>query len=494
MTTNLELCARQDMVVRAYFALDVTRVAVRYQVSITLDAETELRLEDMQSDIDRLAASVARNYTDESCVFLHTDELEAECRLQLVNVIVKDWLSRAKTRAVFFRVLKTAMTNRMRSLVQQYRFTQKRTGIKPPPKHERRLDFKSYKPNEISLDDPDAHLQVGEDERGIHEDDMDARELLRTINEHLPENVDENGLPLRAVLQELHTPSHTSFVFAQLDAHRGLKNYDRMKVRITNAHRAAALNISLEVFEKAVLIIQQVTMRLREMNPDDIRYDAIMAKLSETFNVQVPKNLSPMNVRRLFTVAARVNWQRINPEIEGMLSEVGAVVPKFDKDSMRCHGVLYLQGHKTCEMCGVKVSCAAQANNVGLGQITLHPKLLGAKLQRTPYIVPGPIVGPPATTTERERVIVDYLFRNYRRVTHQGELYFQPKDFGDKAKLIFCVGLSTIPLRLRFCKPNPLLKRKLTYVNKGYYSPETATAEAVISLINEHVRSAYVPV
>ena len=482
MTKQLEVFAQQDLVLMALYQMDITTTMARTRVTIIV--ESELRLEDMQSDIDRLAASVARNYTDESCVFLHTDELEAECKAHLVNVLEKDWLRRAKTRVDFFRVLKTAMNNRMRSLVQQYRFTQKRTGIKPPPKHERRIDFNSHKPNEISLDDPDAHLQVGEDERGIHEDDMDTQELIKEISARL------RGVP-RTVFQELTNPCEATFSIAWMDAYRGLQNFDRMKVRITHAHMAEGLDMELEAFEKAVLTIQQVTMRLREMNPEDTRYDAMMAQLSEVFNVQVPKNLSAMHVRRMFTIAARDNWQKVTPEVEEMLGELGAVAPKFDKDSMRCHGVLFQRGHKICEACGVKVSCAAQAANLGLGEITIHPKLLGAKLRRTPYILPSPTSAPPLTTTERDQTIVDYLFRNFKRVTHQGELYFQPKDFGDKAKLIFCVGQSTIPLRLRFCKPNPFLKRKLVYVNKGYYVTETMPAEEVIELINEHARFAY---
>ena len=472
-----------DPFLAALAELDVRHVIARVNVTVTFEV-SELRLEDMQEDINRLAHSVALRYTDESCVFLHTDELVGECQAVLANVIYKQWLSRARSRGVFFRVLKSSMCNRMRSVVQQYRFTQKRTGIKPPPKHQRNVDFKSYKPNEISLDDPDSHLQVGEDERGVHENDLDAKELLREIREHTLRG-------FRPVLDELLNPCPEALNIAQLDAYRGLKNYDRMKVRITHAHMAEAIGWELEWFEKAVLHIQQVTTRLREMNPEDQRYDEILTMLSEAFSVQVPRTQSPMIVRRMFTIAARDNWQKVTPEVEEALGELGAVAPKFDKDSMRCHGVLYLRGHKICESCGVKVSCAAQAANIGLGEITIHPKLLGAKLTRTPFIMASPSAASPITTTEREQNIVDYLFRNFKRVTHQGELYFQPKDFTDKAKLIFSIGESAIPLRLRFCKPNPLIKKKLVYVNKGYYAPDTMPAETVIELINQHASFAY---
>jgi hypothetical protein len=482
MTLNSPDWTRDPFLV-ALSKLDVRHVIARVNVTVTVEV-SELRLEDMQEDIERLAHSVALRYTDETSVFLHTDELVGECKAALANVIHKEWLIKARSRGVFFRVLKTAMCNRMRSLVQQYRFTQKRTGIKPPPKHQRNVDFKSYKPNEISLDGPDAHLQVGEDERGVHENDLDAKELLREITDALP-------IGIRPALEELMSPCRATLNIAQLDAYRGLKNYDRMKVRISHAHMAEGIGWPLDFFEKAVLQIQQVTMRLREMKPEDQRYDELLAMLSEAFNVQVPRSQAPMIVRRMFTIAARDNWQKVTPEVEEALGELGAVAPKFDKDSMRCHGVLYQRGHKICESCGVKISCATQAANIGLGEITIHPKLLGAKLTRTPFITASPSAASPITTTEREQSIVDYLFRNFKRVTHQGELYFQPKDFTDKSKLIFSIGVSAIPLRLRFCKPNPLLKKKLVYANKGYYAPEAMPAEAVIELINEHASFAY---
>jgi len=455
---------------------------------------TLLVLEDMQPDIDRMAASVAKRYTDDSCIMLKTDELEAECRRTLAHVLDKGALTFCKTRNEFFSYLKSSFMNRMCSLVQQYRFTQKRTGIKPPPKHERNVNnvnFASCKPNEISLDDPDAHLQVGENPQGFHESEMDAKELTREIFEHLPIGLDANGAPVRAVFSELINPSLNTLCIATLDAYRGTDKPERIKIRISNAHRAEALNVPLPIFEKAVLLIQQVTLRLRNMNPEDQRYDEVLALLSSTFNVQVPKSLSPMIIRRMFTIAARDNWQRVTPEIEEALGELGAVAPKFDKDSMRCHGVLYQRGHKICESCGLKVSCAAQAANQALGEIIIHPKLLGAKLRRTPYILPNPTQSAPLTTTEREQSIVDYLFRNFKHVTHQGEMYFQPKDFPDKTKLIFSLGETTIPMKLRFCKPNPLLKRRLVYVNKGYYAPDNMPAEEVIDLINQHASFAY---
>ena len=447
--------------------------------------QRKLCFEDCFEDAKRLAASIAAQYTDKSCVFLHTDELEAEARFVLVNVLEKKWLNRAANRAEFFRVLKSAMMNRMRSLLQQHRYTQKRTGIKPPPKHERNIRFESCKPKEISLDDPEAHLQVGEEEQGLHEDGLDTKELIREIKARL--NYIEKG-----VFEELTSPSIDALNLAWIESHRKQEGVPP-RLDITDAQKAEALGVTEEQFRKAVLRIQQVTLRLREMNPDDQSYEMAVEKLAELFHLQIPKSTNQMIVRRMLTIAARDNWQKVNPEAEQLLGIVGAESPKFDRDALRCYGVLYLRGHRLCESCGMKPGCSARAENAGLGLITIHPKLLGAKMRRTPYITPVPARDKPLLTSSmRDSDIVTYLStRKFKRVTHQGDLYFQPKDFPDKQKMLFCIGQTSIPLRLRFCNPNQPLRKKLLYANKGYYPSEQLSAAEVIVLIDEHVKSAY---
>lgn len=456
---------------------------------------SSLKFDELFGDAKRLAATIAAHYTDKSCVFLHTDELESEARMALVNVLQKGWLDRAKTRGEFFKVLKTAMCNRMRSLVQQHRFTQKRTGIKPPPKHERNLSFESCKPNEISLDDPNAHLQVGEADRGVHEDDFDTKELVREIKLRL-------CLFERLVFEQMVEPDFLALELAKQDSIRKQKPGAFCKITITDENKSQGLGINTDnqpyvehhAWEKAVLRIQEVTLQLREMNPTNQAYELALDKLAELFQLQIPKAIPPLIVRRMLTIAARDNWQKVNPEVEAMLVSVGAAAPKFDRDSMQCYGVLYLKGHRLCESCGVKVSCSTRAANLGLGEITIHPKLLGAKLRRTPYVVAAVSPNKPLLTSSmRDNEIVNYLSSGkFKRVTHQNDLYFQPKDFPDKQKMLFCVGQSAIPLRLRFCNPSPALRSKLLYQNKGYYPSELLSAVEVIALISEHAKSAYV--
>lgn len=471
--------------IRLHVYLDITLVVPRAGPKRTPRAREVLRLDDMVDDIDRLALSLAHRYTDQSSVFLHTDELVAEAKATLVNVLEGDWLKRARTRAEFFKIVKSSMKNRMCSLVQTYRFTQKRTGIKPPPKHERNLSFESTKPNEISLDDPDSHLQVGEDFGGAEESNIDVRDLVANIRLNL------NWAAL-AVFDTMIAPPLGAFVLAQLESYRG--NSQKVRVQVTEDHVVASSEgvFTKETYRKAVLQVQQVTMRLRSMNENDLRYDAALQALSKVFGVQVPKSTPLMVTRRLFTIAARDNWKKVTPEVETDLTTVGAVAPKHNHDSMNCFGVMYQRGHKICESCGVKVACSTQAANIGLGAITISPKLLGAKTRRTPFILPNPDVNalPPASNV-RDMTIIDYLWRHFKQVTHNGEMYMQLREFSDKEKLLFNLGESTIPLRLRFCKPGPILRTRLACVGKCYYLPDETEAETAILWINEHAKDAY---
>jgi hypothetical protein len=96
---------------------------------------------------------------------LHHDELQAECRAKLALIIHAGHLNRCPTRGKAFGFIKTAMSNHVRSLVQKYAFTEKRTGVKPPPKQRyssiRWNCIQAAKVVNLSLDDEDACAQLG---------------------------------------------------------------------------------------------------------------------------------------------------------------------------------------------------------------------------------------------------------------------------------------------------------------------------------------------
>jgi len=121
--------------------------------------------DDLTGDIARLIGIVTTPYVDDSNPMLHSDELHAECRAKLAMILHAGHLNKCPTRAKAFGFIKTALQNHLRSLIQKYVFTEKRTGIKSSPKHskfsERWFDPQPTKALCISLNDQEHHMEVG---------------------------------------------------------------------------------------------------------------------------------------------------------------------------------------------------------------------------------------------------------------------------------------------------------------------------------------------
>lgn len=437
----------------------------------------------VETDVTRIIHGLATKYTDHTCVFLHTDEISSELWAKYAKAAPTAFSRAGQSRAKFFGYIKTCLANHSRSLVQRHRFTQKRTGFKPPDQDAPDQEAQR-KPTEISLDDPDAHCQVGSD-TGLAE--IEARDLLTEI-------VTKCNPLQTLVCRQLARPNATTLALASMDAHRGRPTQAAGSVRIdiTRRHLAEGLGMSLETFEKTVLEVKAIT-RTMTTAIEDFAANAAVAELAKVFDLQIPKHLDQVIIRRLLTIAARDQWQKVDSRVEDLLQTAGAIPPKFNGSTLSCFGVLYQQNHRICNACGQRDSCAVQAKNVGLGDITLSPKLLGTKLTRTPTLLHShPRNTPPVTASRRDMTIGEFLYANYRRVTHNGEIYFQPKEFTDKTHLIISLS-SQLPMRLRFHAPSTDIKAKLVQRGTAYYAPDAASADDVIELINQHTKDAYGP-
>jgi hypothetical protein len=100
----------------------------------TLATQPWLTPDDLMADIEQIIAKIIRLYVDPSNPMLHFDELRAECRAKLARILHDGCLIRCPTKAKAFAFIKTSFSNHVRSLVQKYAFTEKRTGVKHPPK------------------------------------------------------------------------------------------------------------------------------------------------------------------------------------------------------------------------------------------------------------------------------------------------------------------------------------------------------------------------
>ncbi|MCL4785377.1 MAG: hypothetical protein KJ070_01085 [Verrucomicrobia bacterium] len=138
--------------------------------------------DDLTGDVERLIMRTVTPYVDPSNPMLSLDELQAECRAKLAKIIDSGRLAQCPTRGKMFAFVKTSFRNHVRSLVQKYVFTAKRTGVEPPP----RLPLGAAcvaavrKVQIIRLDDPDIGHQVGHDDDRFRQSEF-IEELLANL-------------------------------------------------------------------------------------------------------------------------------------------------------------------------------------------------------------------------------------------------------------------------------------------------------------------------
>ena len=130
-----------------------------------LASQPWITLDDVTGDIERMIGILVAPYVDDSNPLMHRDELKAECRAKLAYILHAGHLHKCPTRAKAFGFIKTSMKNHIMSLIQKFAFTEKRTGVKAPPKshRNRRVDGDRHRAavTVLSLDDEEASLQVG---------------------------------------------------------------------------------------------------------------------------------------------------------------------------------------------------------------------------------------------------------------------------------------------------------------------------------------------
>lgn len=455
-------------------------------------AERPPVLNDMMPDIERLIHSVALRFTDKTCAHLHYDEMVGECRFKLAEIIDRGELQRQPTRGNFFKFFKTALQNQARSRVQKYRFTEKRTGFKPPPRDQRTYTVgpddddchhegtvvvpEHHKNVEISLDDEDANVQVTS---SAALDDVEFQQVVQEYEVILTEVE-------RMVFRQMAMPNQMSYLYAFQDACHG-KTSAKIQVKIKNVHLALGLGITVELFEEAVLSIRQRVHAYRTMNDAEriqqSRYNATLATLKELFGLQIPPGTDDILVRRLFTIAARDQYSKVdgNPQAQEMLEMIGAKVPRLHADGqLACYGVLYQKNHRHCNHCGLRQSCSVEAANVGLGKIALSPRLLGARQTRVPVVLP---VDSDSAGSQDEADVVGYLDESFMAAPRRDGIYYTLKDC---AKPVFLLCLEN-PFRLRFCNPSTSLRERL-HGPKRNYPPPTATVQDIIALVDQHAK------
>lgn len=465
--------------------------------------------EDITGDIDRLIKSVIVNSTDESNVSLQFDELRGELMLKLAQILNRrDYFF--PDRKAFFGFLKTSLVRHKQTHIQRHVFTHKRTGIKHTKRTEQE-QFQETDPHKDFMALEEAHkpikIELDDDETGAAnffgtDGGRENQEAMEAINVF----IDTYLTPHEAmVLRQEIEPNDAAYTYAYVDHHDG----DRQgKFKIREVHKAKGIGLELPSYKKTLASVRQkLESRFKgkcmSENAEDQKVRQAELQLCEIFNMQVPSHVDPMIKRRAFTVAARVNFDKVKMTkgIEALLESVGAYTPKKYGENLGCFGVLWEAGQRTCGLCSIEESCKERTANLGLGKNDVHlsRKLLGATMIRTPLILPKiepvPEEGTPIdasslivyTGTDRDAEILDFLNESMMPVIYEGEIFYRLPDKGQKR--IFCVGQPERLMKLRFCNPSDKLRSELIAYGHGplWTVADELAVEDVKSLMNKHI-------
>lgn len=448
--------------------------------------------DEMVGDMGNIINKVVAPYVSQSCMELHFEELVSECWAKTTKMNADGLLTRCRTRSEYFAQYKTAIVNHVCSLIQKYIFTEKRTGVKAPPKDKRSsITEHTARPMEVRIDDPDANVQISEIESG--DDSASFRELLEEVAVRL--NYLEKG-----VLNQLISPNEEALFYARQEAEIGRDVGDPLRVRIRQEHLAKGIGISIEQFHQIHDSIKQKCLFMKSQQNEDPHEAAAMATLLQFFGIQIPRSIDEITRKRALMVAARHQYDRLkdNDGIKSALAACEIPVPEMRNDRFTCFGVMFQKHHRTCDNCGVKDACEVKAANFGLGEITMSSKLLGARNIRVAVIRPSRMSA-VALGDEREEEILAFLDENFRRVQQgEGPIHYRHKDrtaapgVGNE-QMIFTLE-SASPLRLRFINPAEELKPSLSPEStvkggrRSWMLPAALSPDESINLIRAHAQ------
>lgn len=440
-------------------------------------------LEEMQDDIDGLAHKLSVKYTDQSCVQLHYDELVADCAYKLAKVIDRGDVERLPNRHEFFKYIKTVFNNHVKSQVGRWRLTRKRGGQRRNEDgDDTHVSLHPVKNSDVHTDDPDQHMQLA-DPASLW---RDASSFIEDISCYLT--------PIeQMILREFDEPGARTLAHATIDASVGRKIGEQPTLKIEFKHYAAGLGLELEVFKSVLARLGSKVKQLRmnDLNDQPIEWNLAVSRLEELFEVQIPESLEKPVIRRLLTLAAVDQFNKVgaNPQAKADLQTIGAKVPELKSNrTLSCFGVLYQRNNRACAACQLKQACGAEAANYGLEDITLSPRLLGAKQVRVPVIVSASPEELACLSSPRDEEIFYWLRSNLELQLGEGEIIFRHKD----TRLTAAVVELCESFKLRVVKPSAEVKAALKKAGPSYYLPEDMSAQLAISTLGEHIHQMFV--
>lgn len=486
---------------------------------------TELRtgvpyIDERMTDISRIISHITSKYTDQTHVFLHQEELVAECHKKIAEIIsANKWQQFVdKPRGEFFAFVKTAFNNHVKSIMVRNRMTAKR-GYDP---------YAKKKNVDLSLDDPESGIQVSNRNTDGSEVPDELRDYDTLVQGHEVENWLQDIEPLLTpleflVLRQMSCPNQLAYLYEHITP----SSSNRRSIRISKENLAAGLGMSFEYYSEIEESVKNKVEQYR-MDPqeEDILFNSSVRALEKVFDLQIPPNLERIVIQRLVTLAARDQYEKLDETVKIHMRNIGARVPEVQGTTtmLKCRGVLFREDHRVCQSCNLHEQCKIEAANIGLGNMTISPKLLGARSQRISTICvntsaeahpvesaaevdviedePSQDEVQTATVVEtvnetgpRDEEIMAYLGSKLKKVMNKGEILFKFNDklSHGKVRYIFIIkDRSQSPaFLLRFCKPTDSVKNQLEKHRTGYYLSSSMSADEACRLIDQHINDSF---
>lgn len=448
-------------------------------------------LSEMQPDINRLAASIARIRSDQTSYALGQEDLIAECSLKLAQLITKGKLEKVPNRYEAFKYIKTVFNNHVKSLVSRHRMTLKRGARRATSSetgepsefslNDNTATFNTIKNVEMSSDDPDQHVQIADPTSAWSPESNFINDIAVYLT------------PVElAVLKEFSEPSDRTRFYAEYDSVVGRRpGSSKHTITFSEKNHADGLGLELPHFKKILKSLREklTWIKMNDADTNEIKWNMAITRLEEVFDLQIPKSIEKTIVRRLLTIAAVDQFDKVEilPQVRADLQYVGAKVPEKRAGVLACFGIMYQNNNRTCIACGLKSACKDDANNFGLGDITLDSRLLGSKQFRIPVVVsnnpePADILSP------RDEEIYNYLRGNFNAQLGTNEMVFKHKETG---KVVVIVKL-TPQFEIKIHNPSVSLAVNLAKDGASYYVPGALSAVDAIHFIAEHAHEAFI--
>lgn len=305
------------------------------------------------TDIKHVVTSIAKQYTDQSNSELHEDILISAGMEKLAQLVHKKKLETLKTRKDFFSFFKCSVNNYIKALVHRNIFTVKRSGQKPPPRHD--PEYRSYKRDmkrrlrtlseadksaffkfrklsksmteaertkEISAlaifsgMDPAAtykfmfesriqderpfeshkqvHVSIDDPEHDLHDKiESNADDLSELRETELYEDIKSTLNPIqKVVFDQMVRPNEEALFYATLEANRGKKIGSPLTVNVRYQDMAEGLGITMELFNE---ISDQIRTKIKEYmsdtEKDSVRFNTVVNLLVDYFKFQLPQSI-----------------------------------------------------------------------------------------------------------------------------------------------------------------------------------------------------------